>query len=322
MAGIEARAFWVTAPGRGEIRSETLDPPRDGELLIRTRFSAISRGTEKLVFNGGVPKSEYRRMRAPFQAGEFPAPVKYGYSNVGVVEEGSADWLGRDVFCLYPHQTRYVVAAESVHRLPDAVPPARAVLAANLETALNALWDADPEEGSHVTVIGAGAVGLLVAWLAARQTAVELIDIDPTKASAASALGLRFASPETATPGAGTLFHTSGSPGGLRTALRLAGFEATIIEMSWYGTTEVALPLGEAFHSQRLSIRSSQVGAVARSRRARVSPRGRMTEALALLDHAALDALITDESPFEEMPAVMAAQSAERSTICHRIAYG
>jgi len=324
MAGIEARAFWVTAPGRGEIRAETLREPGADELGIATLFTAISRGTESLVFNAMVPATEYRRMRAPHQAGEFPAPVKYGYINVGIVEHGPKAWLGRTVFCLHPHQTRYVVPFDSVLPVPDFVPPARAVLAANMETALNGLWDAEPKPDSRVAVIGAGAVGTLVAWLAAERAGanVELIDIDPAKRALAEAMGLKFVSPETATPGAEIVFHTSGSPEGLRTALRLAAFEGTILEMSWYGTTEVTLALGEAFHSQRLCLRSSQVGAVALSQRQRISARDRLAQSLDLLENPVFDALFSGESPFEELPAVMADLSSNtRTSICHRITY-
>ena len=206
-------------------------------MRVRTLYSGISRGTESLVFTGRVPASEHARMRAPFQSGEFPAPVKYGYANVGVVEQGPAGLEGATVFCLFPHQTRYVVPARAVHPLPRALPPARAVLAANLETAMNGLWDAAVQPGDRVRVIGAGVVGCLVAWLAARIPGceVQLIDLQPARAATAAALGVAFALPEAATPGADVVIHASGAPEGLALALRLAAFEATIVEMSWYG---------------------------------------------------------------------------------------
>src|SRR6185503_14214750 len=140
----DARAFWVAAPGRGEIRTEAVAPPAIGEVLVRALYSGVSRGTESVVFRGRVPPSEFERMRAPFQSGRFPAPVKYGYASVGQVEEGPPDLKGRVVFSLYPHQTRYVVPATGVHVLPVGTPPGRAVLAANLETAINGVWDARP----------------------------------------------------------------------------------------------------------------------------------------------------------------------------------
>lgn len=324
MTAPEATAFWITGSRQGKLRSETLSPPGPDQVMVRTRYSAISRGTEALVFRGEVPPSEYRRMRAPFQAGEFPAPVKYGYINVGEVERGPAEWLGRAVFCLYPHQTRYVVPVDAVVPLPPQVPPARAVLAANLETAVNGLWDLAPRIGDRIAVVGAGAVGCLVAWLAARVPGccVELIDRNPQRAAVAAELGVAFALPAAAAVDADGVVHCSGSAAGLATALRVAGLESTVLEMSWYGTQSVALPLGEAFHAQRLCLRSSQVGMVAAAQRSRWSPRRRLALALDLLADPALDCLITGESPFDELPNVLARLADDPGdNICHRIRY-
>jgi threonine dehydrogenase-like Zn-dependent dehydrogenase len=324
MTEAQARAFWLAEPGRGEIRSEPLPSPGAGEALVRTLFTGVSRGTEALVFNGKVPRSEHERMRAPFQAGDFPAPVKYGYCNVGVVEQGPAELVGRRVFCLYPHQDRYVVPAAALHALPDDVPPARAVLAANLETAVNALWDAAPRVGDRVAVVGAGTVGCLAAWLASRIVGaeVELIDVDERKTTAARALGVQFRAPGTARGDVDVAVHTSGSAAGLATALALAGFEATVVELSWYGDDSPPVPLGAAFHSRRLTLRSSQVGAVATAQRARWSHARRMQLVMRLLQSAELDALVTGDSPFDELPAVLARLAAARGyTLTHRIVY-
>jgi 2-desacetyl-2-hydroxyethyl bacteriochlorophyllide A dehydrogenase len=319
-----ARAFWVAAPGRGEIRDETLPAPSAGDVVVRALFSGVSRGTEALVFEGRVPASEHERMRAPFQAGAFPAPVKYGYASVGEVERGPGDLQGRHVFSLYPHQTRYVVPAGAVTVLPAHVPPARAVLAANLETAINGVWDARPHVGDRVTVVGAGTVGCLAAWIAGRiaDCEVELVDVNPQRESVARALGVRFAAPDAARPEADVVIHASGAPSGLATALRVAGFEATIVEMSWYGDQAVSIPLGEAFHARRLTLRSSQVGVVAASQRARRGSAERMRLALTMLADPVLDALITGESAFETLPETMAQLSrSPGNTLCHRITY-
>jgi 2-desacetyl-2-hydroxyethyl bacteriochlorophyllide A dehydrogenase len=320
----DARAFWIAAAGRGEIRSEPLPSPSASDVIVRALYSGVSRGTESLVFNGRVPASEYQRMRAPFQAGEFRFPVKYGYASVGRVEDGSRELQNRHVFVLYPHQTRYVVPAQSVHALPDNVPPERAVLAANLETAINGLWDARPQIGDRIAVIGAGTVGCLVAWLAARVPGcnVELVDINPRRQSIAQALGVPFAQPETVGVDQDLVIHASGSPAGLDVALRIAGFEATIVEMSWYGDLAVPMALGQSFHARRLMVRSSQVGSVASSQRARWDTRRRMQLALTLLADPVLDALITGESAFDELPEVMAQLAAGGGdTLCHRIRY-
>lgn len=319
-----ASAFWITGPCQSNIRRETLRQPDLGQVVVRTRYSAISRGTEALIYRGQVPPSEYQRMRAPFQAGEFPGPVKYGYINVGEVERGPDALLGQTVFCLYPHQTRFMVPAEAVSTLPQNVPAGRAVLAANLETALNGLWDLSPSIGDRISVVGAGAVGCLVAWLAGRVPGcrVELIDTNPGRAEIAARLGVGFASPDRAQADADAVVHCSGSASGLTTALGLAGFEATVLEMSWYGTQSVSLPLGEAFHASRLCLRASQVGSVAAKQRARWSHGRRMRLALELLSDPVLDCLITHESPFDTLPAVFA-QLADNpgDSICHRIIY-
>jgi len=325
MSNDDARAFWVTGPEQGEIRSERLPEPGPDDVVVRTLYSAISRGTEALVFSGRVPVSEYERMRAPFQTGDFPAPVKYGYINVGIVEQGSEQLRGRNVFCLYPHQTRYVVPGGAVQALPAHLPPERAVLASNLQTAINGLWDATPRIGDRIAVVGAGTVGCLVAWLGARIVgcSVELIDIDPDKAAVAESLGVSFRLPGDARPDADLVVHASGKPAGLVTALALAGFEATVVELSWFGDQPVELPLGEAFHSRRLTLKSSQVSAVATAQRGRWSHERRAELVLELLAEPDLDALITGESRFEELPEVLQKLTkAPGQTLCHRISYG
>lgn len=329
--GCASSACWVVAPGHAELRTETLPPLAHGQVQVRTLHSAISRGTEGLVLRGEVPASEYERMRAPFQAGDFPGPVKYGYINVGRVEQGPAALLGRTVFCLYPHQTLYQVPADAVVPVPSGVPAGRAVLAALLETAINALWDAAPCIGDRVAVVGGGTLGLLVAWLAARVPGctVQVVDTVPARAELATALGAGFALPAAATPDADLVVHTSGTAAGLATALQLAGFEATVLELSWYGSRAVDVPLGQAFHSRRLVLKSSQVGSVASAQRARWSHRRRLTLALSLLSDPVLDGLITHGSPFAELPQVLAGLAcppvretgSENGTLCHRIDY-
>lgn len=324
MALLTARALWLEPPGRADIRTEALREAQPGELLVRTCWSAVSRGTETLVYAGAVPPGEYQRMRAPFQAGQLPGPVKHGYCNVGVVEAGAAEWIGRHVFCLYPHQTRYVVPATAVVAIPDGVPPARAVLAANVETALNATWDGAPRIGDRISVVGAGVVGSLVAWLCAGipGTDVELVDIDPGRARVAAAMGAHFAEPPAAATGRDLVFDASASPDGPDAALALAGREAEVIELSWLGTRAATLHLGGAFHSQRLAIRASQVGTVAPARAARWSHRDRLALAVRLCADPRLDALFAPDASFDELPAVMARLAGPRDrTLCQRIVY-
>jgi threonine dehydrogenase-like Zn-dependent dehydrogenase len=320
----EALAFWIVAPGRGELRAEPLPEPGPGEILVEALASGISRGTETTVFQGRVPDSQHRVMRAPHQAGEFTFPLKYGYSSVGIVAAGPDDWLGRRVFCLHPHQDRYIVPRRAAISVPAAIPDERAVLAANMETVVNALWDAAPRIGDRVAVVGAGVIGALAAALAARipGTAVQLVDVDPAKAEVAGALGVSFAVPRVATPRADLVIHASGTAEGLATALGLAGFEAKVVELSWYGDRPVTVPLGESFHSRRLRLVSSQVGAIATAQRARWDRRRRLALALDLLADARFDALLAPAVPFARLPEVMAELAAQPSKImCQVINY-
>ncbi|MFI5569357.1 zinc-binding alcohol dehydrogenase [Streptomyces sp. NPDC051740] len=318
-----ARAFWLDSPGRGAIREVALPAPGADEVLVRSLYSGVSRGTETLVFRGGVPESQHAAMRAPFQEGDFPGPVKYGYLNVGVVEEGPETLVGRTVFCLYPHQTRYVVPAGAVTPVPDGVPAGRAVLAGTVETAVNALWDAAPLVGDRIAVVGGGMVGCSVAALLARfpGVRVQLVDADPARARIAAALGAGFALPGDARGECDLVVHASATEQGLGRALELLRPEGTVVELSWYGDRKVSLPLGEAFHSRRLVIRSSQVGTVSPARANRTYA-DRLALALDLLADPALDALVTGESAFGELPDVMPRlTSGEIPALCHRVRY-
>lgn len=320
----EARAFWIIAPGQGELRTEQLPEPGPDEILVETLASGISRGTESLVFQGRVPESQRQVMRAPHQVGEFTFPLKYGYSSVGVVAAGPDEWLGRRVFCLHPHQDRYVVPRRDVVAVPAAVPDQRAVLAANMETVVNALWDAPPRIGDLVTVVGAGVIGALAAAVAARipGTAVQLVDVNPDKAAIASALGVSFAVPNVATPSADLVVHASATAEGLATALDLAGFEATVVELSWYGDRQIAVALGGSFHSRRLRLVSSQVGTVAAPQRPRWDRRRRLALALDLLADDRFDALLAPPVPFARLPEVMGELAAGPSEVmCQVVTY-
>jgi threonine dehydrogenase-like Zn-dependent dehydrogenase len=321
------REFWIRAPGRGEIRSAGLPRRKDDEVLVRALYSGISRGTEALIFRGEVPRSQYQAMRAPFQEGDFPGPVKYGYSSVGEVLEAPerlSALVGRPVFCLYPHQEHYAVPAGAVTVLPAGVPPERAVLAANMETAVNAVWDGAPTVGDRIVVIGGGVVGLLVAWLCRQLPGarVTVVDPDPSRAAPARTLGLEHLATPPEGASADLVVHASGTAEGLAAALAAARVEATVLELSWYGDRLVPLPLGEDFHARRITIRSSQVGRIPPLRVPRWSHQRRLALALELLRDPSLDALITGESDFDELPELMSRLSADgRGVLCHRIRY-
>lgn len=322
-ASAVARSFWTVDRERGEIRAESLPAAGPSDVEVEALYSGVSRGTELLVFRGRVPVSEHERMRAPHQAGDFPWPVKYGYASVGRVRRGPEPLLGREVFCLFPHQSTYVVPAERVVPLPPGVPARRAVLAANLETAVNGVWDATIRPGDRVAVVGAGVVGALVAHVAARipGTTVELVDVDTTKAEIARVLGTDFAVPGAARGEADVVVHASGTEEGLGVALGLAGDEATVLELSWYGDRRPSVPLGEAFHARRLRLQSSQVGKLPVTQRPRWTHRRRLELALSLLQDARLDALLTSDGSLDALPETMRRLAGGASGLCHVVSY-
>ncbi len=320
----DATAFWVTVPGTGELRPVELPRTGPGDVQVRTLHTGVSRGTEALVLGGHVPPDQYDRMRAPWQDGDFPAPVKYGYLNVGVVEHGPPELAGRTVFALFPHQDRYVVPADAVTVVPDDVPSRRAVLAGTVETAVNALWDARPLVGDRVCVVGAGMVGCCVARLLAHMpgTSVTVVDVDSSRAAVAEALEVGFASPESAPREQDLVLHASATSAGLALALDLLGQEGEVLELSWYGDRPVTVPLGGAFHARRLSVRASQVGSVSPARRSRRTTAERLGLALDLLRDQAFDALLTGRSPFADLPDVLPRlASGELPALCHTIDY-
>ena len=318
-----ATAFWVSGRGSGWVEEQSVPEPGPGEVRVRTLWSAVSRGTEALVFRGEVPADQHRRMRAPFQEGDFPGPVKYGYLSVGVVEAGVTDLLGRTVFCLYPHQTSYVVPADEVDLVPDDVPARRAVLTGPVETAVNALWDVPPKIGDRIAVVGAGLIGCCLARLLGQVPGVEvtLVDVDPARAEVAERLGVGFASPAEAPSELDVVFHASGRPEGLTLALSLLGDDGVVTELSWYGDIEVPLPLGGDFHARRLSIRGSQVGTVSPTRRGWTHGRRRRL-ALDLLRDDTFDGLLTGTSTLEDLPDLMARiAGGNHDGLCHTIRY-
>lgn len=301
-----ARALWFAAPGRVEIRAERL-APRNGDALVRTLWSGVSRGTERLVLEGRVPEGERARMRAPFQRGDFPFPVKYGYAAVGVVQDGPHSLIGRRVFALHPHQTRFRVPADAVLPVPDAAPSRRAVLAANMETALNAVWDAGAAPGDRIAVIGAGALGLLVAAILSRLPGadVTVVDVLAHRRGIAGKLNVSFATPPSTPAGCDIAFHASASAAGLATAMAALGDGGTLVETSWHGAGETPVALGGAFHARRLRLISSQVGALPPARLPRWDRRRRLAKALELLADDRLDALIDAEIAFDDAPAAL-----------------
>jgi len=318
------RALWYTGPSRAVIQTEKVMSPGPREMRVRSLWGALSRGTESLVFADRVPPAEFQRMRSPHMGGNFPYPVKYGYSIVGRAETGPPDLLGRSVFVLHPHQTLFNVPCASVAALPDEIPPRRAVLAANMETALNAVWDGAPGPADRIVVIGAGVIGSLIAFLCRQIPGAEvtLVDVNTARANIARTLGVAFAAPDQAPMDCDLVFHASATAAGLATAIACAGEESTIVELSWYGEGTVSVPLGAAFHSRRLRVVSSQVGKVSASRRGRWTAKQRLAAAIRLLHDDHLDALIVSPIRFGKLPARLSEILAPGSDVlCQLIEY-
>jgi len=315
-----AMALWLTGPDAAELRPFSADAA-PGDVTVDTLFSGISRGTERLVAEGRVPPDEAERMRAPLMQGAFPFPVAYGYCGVGRIAGGPRQ--GETVFVLAPHATRFACPENMAVPVPDRVPPARAILAANMETALTILWDSGAGPGDRVAVVGAGVVGALAGYLAARLPGAEvtMVDVEPARAAIADRLGCHFALPDGAPDGQDIVIHTSARAAGLARALDLCALEATVVEASWYGAGTVPVPLGATFHSQRLRIVGSQVGRIPPGRAPRWTFRRRMEAALRLLADPALDALVSGETAFADLPGSYHAVLRDPATLMHRIRY-
>ncbi|WP_284975661.1 zinc-binding alcohol dehydrogenase [Arthrobacter sp. efr-133-TYG-104] len=319
----EAQAYWVTESGAGELRGESMPTPGPGEALIRTLYSGVSRGTERVVHEGRVPERVAERMQAPHQEGEFPGPVKYGYLNVGVVEQGPQEWIGKTVFSLHPHQDFYVIPANQLTAVPEDVPARRAVLTGIVEVAINALWEAGPKLGDRVAVVGGGLVGGVLATLLRKYPLgrLQLVEADPEKRKLAEKLGIEFASTEDAKADCDIVFHCSASNEGLKLSLQLAGDDSDVIELSWFADKEVTLPLGEDFHARRLNIRSSQVGAVALPRRHRRTNAQRLQLAASQLQDPVFDTFLTSECQFQNLPTTLVKLFEQPGGFCHVVAY-
>lgn len=319
----EAQAYWVTESGHGELRPEAIPTPGPKEALVRTLYSGVSRGTERVVHEGRVPERVADLMHAPHQEGDFPGPVKYGYLSVGVVEEGPEDWTGKTVFSLHPHQDFYVVPTNQLTAIPEDVPARRAVLTGIVEVAINALWEAGPRLGDRVAVVGGGLVGGVLATLLRKYPLgrLQLVDSDPAKRVLAEKLNIDFALPDEAENDCDIVFHCSASNAGLKLSLQLAGDDSDVIELSWFADKEVTLPLGEDFHARRLTIRSSQVGAVALPRRHRRTNAQRLQLAAATLKDPLFDTFLSSECQFQNLPTTLVKLFEKPGGFCHVVAY-
>jgi hypothetical protein len=300
----EARALWFVGPGHAVLRHETIAAHSAGEVCtVRSLYSAVSGGSERLVLAGRVPADLHPSMRVPYMDGDFRFPVKYGYSLVGTVEQGPQHLLGRVVHLLHPHQDICIVDSADVFPVPESIPAPRATLASNMETAVTAIWDARPLLGERVLIVGFGYIGALIGQILGAMPGIDLriVELDDRRRELARKLGHHLEA-----PGGNTEFdlaiHTSGSPAGLQEAIDRLGMEGRVVEVSWYGTTEATLRLGGTFHSQRKTIIASQVSHLPAFQTPRWDRLRRKQLVFSLLRDPAFDHLLSDPIPFEQLP--------------------
>jgi len=299
---MQATSLWHISPTASELQSEKLATPTDNKLIIKSLYSLVSTGTERLVASGLVPPSMHQLMQVPSMGGDFNFPVKYGYSLVGkVVSKG--DLEGRLVHLLHPHQNQLITDSSAISLLSKAIPAKRAALASNMETALNAVWDSGVSVGDKVVVCGFGMIGGLVARLLALMPAVEVVVLEKNAYRIAQATKMGFTVNPSTLQNFDCSFHTSGSSVGLQTCIEAVGMEGKIIELSWYGTKSVQLQLGADFHYHRKQLISSQVGHVPFAKNARWDYARRKAVVWELLQNQVFDAHITDEVAFADGPA-------------------
>jgi hypothetical protein len=298
-----ARAFWLTSKGRGVVRRQALPDPGPGWCIVRAVFSAVSPGTERLVALGRVPGPLQDEMRCPYMGGRFPFPVKYGYSLVGEVVEGPKALRGRIVHVLHPHQDICLVRCEDVRPLPHGLPPARATLASNMETAVTAVWDSAVTVGERVLVIGFGIVGSLVARVLGSGPAVEL-EVAETRAvrrRLAESMGFQVSATPPKRP-FDVAFDTSGTPAGLQAAIEGVGLEGRVIAVSWFGARPARLDLGGSFHSRRKRVIASQVSRIPGGMRPRWDVARRAELVFRLLERPDFDLHVGPPVPFALLP--------------------
>ncbi len=315
-ASLPARSLWFAAPRTAELRPEDVPPPRPGEVRVRALASAVSAGTEMLVYRGEVP--EDLPLDLPTFAGGYGFPIKYGYALVGrILDTGSGVEnlsTGDPVFVHHPHQDVFVVPAETPVRLPADLDPLLGVFAANLETALNVVHDAPLRLGETALVFGQGVIGQLVARLLAL-SGIRVLAVDPLEKRRELALAggahRAFESGEdlgtrvheaTDGRGADVTVEASGSGVALQAAIECVADEGTVVVASWYGTKPVSLALGGHFHRGRVRLRSSQVGRLSPELSARWDRARRMEMVVGLLRRLRLEELVSHRIPFERAP--------------------
>ena len=264
----KTKSYWIDKKNKGYFKFGEISSINSNEIVVKTLFSGISYGTEKLVYSGKVPKSQRNLMKCPYQEGDFGNDIKYGYINVGKVVDGDKSYLGNNIFSLYPHQDFYKIPSNEALIIPNKIPLSRCLLIPNLETAINAVWDTLPSAGDRILVIGAGIVGLLTAYLINKIPGVNLfiVDKDPSKRKITKKLGIKFLDTIPKKFDARFIYECTGDHRILNSLKNNITVNSTICVLSWYGDKKSDIALGENFFSKRAKLIMSQVSKISPSR--------------------------------------------------------
>ena len=264
----KTKSYWIDKKNKGYFKFGEISSINSNEIVVKTLFSGISYGTEKLVYSGKVPKSQRNLMKCPYQEGDFGNDIKYGYINVGKVVDGDKSYLGNNIFSLYPHQDFYKIPSNEALIIPNKIPLSRCLLIPNLETAINAVWDTLPSAGDRILVIGAGIVGLLTAYLINKIPGVNLfiVDKDPSKRKITKKLGINFLDAIPKKFDARFIYECTGDHRILNSLKNNITVNSTICVLSWYGDKKSDIALGENFFSKRAKLIMSQVSKISPAR--------------------------------------------------------
>ena len=305
MDNYTAQSFWVNKK-RGSIKKELLNQSLgNDELLVKAYYSGISYGTEKIVHDSQVPANQYEFMRAPHQVGEFNKEVKYGYLSVGKVVVGPKSMMNKMVYTMFPHQSMYILKSSLATLIPSHIPYKRALLTANMETAINAMWDSQPSIGDNTYVIGAGIVGILMAYVLSSTFGIKVtvIDNNASKKKLCKFFNIDFENNINCIKDPDIIFECSGNASVLSDLINNSTLETKICILSWYGKQQSKIKMGENCFSRRLEIIFSQVGNITPIQSKKWDNLSRRALALKLLDNKKLDSLIDkQEIKLKELP--------------------
>ncbi len=311
-----ASALVFTGPREVALEERPVESPGPDEVLVRSRVSAISPGTELLVYRGDAPTDLEADVSIDALEGDLSFPTRYGYATVGEVVEtgpGAEGYHGERVFAFHPHQSRFCAGVPELFISPPDLDDEALALLPTAETATNLLLDGGPRVGERVVVFGAGVVGLATVRLLAELSLEELVVVEPLEGrrELARAFGADRTVPPGATgtfadsdpPGADLVYEVSGQPEALDAALSVAGYDGRVVVGSWYGSKRADLDLGGSFHRDRIGVTSSQVSTISPELRGRWSRERRRGTALDALRRIDTDRLVTDRVPFRSAPA-------------------